>query len=225
MTESGKGWEAAALFDLDGVLFDTEPQYSRFWGMRGKTYHPEVEHFENVIKGQTLAQIFERWFAGRDDVQRTIADELEDLERDMAYDYVPGAEDFLRELRRRGVRTAVVTSSNEDKMRNVYRAHPEFKGFFDRILTAESFSRSKPAPDCYLLGAGAFGLPAARCVVFEDSFNGLKAGRAAGMRVVGLSTTNAPGRIRGLCDRVIPDFRGFGVENLLEMLAPTENND
>ena len=61
-------------------MFDTESQYSLFWGMKGKTYHPEVEHFENVIKGQTLVQIFDRWFAGCDDVQRKIAGELEDFE-------------------------------------------------------------------------------------------------------------------------------------------------
>ena len=64
-----------------------------------------------------------------------------------------------------------------------------------------------------------FGLPVTRCVVFEYSFNGLKAGRAAGMKVVGLSTTNAPEQIQDLCDRVIPDFRDFDVEKLLEMLA------
>lgn len=219
MMELSKGQEVAALFDLDGVVFDTESQYSLFWGMKGNTYHPEVEHFENVIKGQTLVQIFDRWFAGCDDVQRKIANELEDFERNMAYDYVPGVEDFLRDLRRAGIRTAVVTSSNDDKMQNVYRAHPEFKSYFDRILTAEFFSRSKPEPDCYLLGAEVFGLPVTRCVVFEDSFNGLKAGRAAGMKVVGLSTTNAPEQIQDLCDRVIPDFRDFDVEKLLEMLA------
>ena len=79
MMELSKGQEVAALFDLDGVVFDTESQYSLFWGMKGKTYHPEVEHFENVIKGQTLVQIFDRWFAGCDDVQRKIAGELEDF--------------------------------------------------------------------------------------------------------------------------------------------------
>ena len=105
MMELSKGQEVAALFDLDGVVFDTESQYSLFWGMKGKTYHPEVEHFENVIKGQTLVQIFDRWFAGCDDVQRKIAGELEDFERNMAYDYVPGVEDFLRDLRRAGIRT------------------------------------------------------------------------------------------------------------------------
>ena len=216
--------QAAALFDLDGVVFDTEPQYTLFWEGRGKFYHPEVEHFAHKIKGQTLEQIFERWFDGQGEARREIVAALDDFERNMAYEYVPGVEDFLKALREAGIYTAVVTSSNEEKMRNVYRAHPEFKGYFDRILTAEHFTRSKPDPECYLLGAKVFGLPAARCLVFEDSFNGLKAGRGAGMKVVGLSTTNPAGQIQDLCDRVIPDFRGFAVENLLEMLDQTGNN-
>ena len=51
--------------------------------------------------------------------------------------------------------------------------------FFDAILTSEDFERSKPDPDCYLKGAALFGAERDECVVFEDSFNGLKAGRAA----------------------------------------------
>ena len=219
MMEGKDGRKAAALFDLDGVVFDTEPQYSLFWGEQGALYHPGVEHFEQRIKGQTLVQIFDAWFAGQDEVRRRIEEGLDRFEREMAYEYVPGVEEFLRALRGAGVFTAVVTSSNAEKMRNVYRKHPEFKAYFDRILTAEDFTRSKPEPDCYLLGASVFGLPVSRCVVFEDSFNGLKAGRAAGMKVVGLSTTNAPERIQDLCDVVIPDFRGFGVEKVKDLLA------
>ncbi len=217
--EIGPGSRAAALFDLDGVIFDTEGQYSRFWGGKGRQYHPEVEHFEQEIKGQTLVQIFARWFEGQEEVQREIRAGLDDFERQMTYEYIPGVEDFLRALREAGVHTAVVTSSNTAKMRNVYRQHARFEAFFDRIFTSEDFARSKPAPDCYLTGAAAFGLPAGRCVVFEDSFNGLASGRAAGMKVVGLATTNAPERIAGLCDVVIPDFREFGVKKMLDLLA------
>lgn len=215
--EAGK--QAAALFDLDGVVFDTEPQYTVFWGEMGRKYHPEVEHFEQRIKGQTLVQIFDKWFPGQEALQRDITAGLDAFERDMDYLYVPGVEAFLRELRDREIHTAVVTSSNMEKMRNVYRKHPEFEGYFDRILTSEDFARSKPEPDCYLLGAEVFGLPVSRCVVFEDSFNGLKAGRAAGMKVVGLSTTNEPGQIRELCDSVLPDFCRFGVEKMLDLLV------
>ncbi len=210
---------AAALFDLDGVVFDTEPQYTLFWGEKGKLYHPEIADFEQRIKGQTLVQIFDGCFAGQEAVQQEIVADLKLFESQMDYEYVAGIEDFLKALREEGIATAVVTSSNEEKMRNVYGSHPEFKGYFDRVLTSEFFPRSKPDPDCYLIGAEVFGLPVSRCVVFEDSFNGLKAGRSAGMSVVGLSTTNAPESICGLCEVVIPDFRGFGVEKMLGLLA------
>ena len=91
-------------------------------------------------------------------------------------------------------------------MEAVYHHHPEFKSLFDAILTSEDFERSKPDPDCYLKAAERFGLGPEDCVVFEDSFNGLKSGRAAGMRVVGLATTNPAESIRPLCDEVIEDY-------------------
>ena len=131
--ETTRHYAAAALFDLDGVVFDTEPQYTEFWGKQGALYHPEIEHFEQRIKGQTLVQIFDRWFDGQDEARRRITAALDRFESGMAYDYVPGVEDFLRSLRAAGIPTAVVTSSNGEKMQNVYRAHPEFKGYFDRL--------------------------------------------------------------------------------------------
>ena len=70
----------------------------------------------------------------------------------MDYDYIPGVLDFIADLRRNHVQMAVVTSSNDQKMAAVYRARPEVRTMFDRILTAEMFTRSKPAPDCFLLG-------------------------------------------------------------------------
>lgn len=209
----------AALFDLDGVIFDTETQYSLFWGEIGRRYHPETEGFEKKIKGQTLVQIYGKWFDGNVSLQNRITEELDEFEKNMKYEYVPGAERFLQELKANGVRTAVVTSSNDAKMRNVYKEHPEFAGYFDEILTSERFKRSKPAPDCYLLGAEVFGLDVKDCVVFEDSFHGLEAGRGAGMKVVGLSTTNAPDLIAPLCDFVIPDFTAFGLEKMKDLLS------
>lgn len=52
-----------ALFDLDGVVFETESQYSIFWGMIGREYHPEIPDFEYRIKGQTLVQIYDKYFS------------------------------------------------------------------------------------------------------------------------------------------------------------------
>ena len=197
----------AALFDLDGVVFDTEPQYTVFWGAQCREFHPEHPGLEHEIKGQTLVQIYEAWFSGPlIEKQALITRRLDEYEAQMSYNYVTGFEQYIRSLREKGVKTAVVTSSNRPKMEAVYRSRPEFKELFDAILTSEDFSASKPDPDCYLKAAERFGVAPEDCVVFEDSFNGLKSGRAAGMTVVGLATTNAAESIRLLCDRVIHDF-------------------
>ena len=203
----------AALFDLDGVVFDTEPQYTVFWGAQCREFHPEHPGLEHEIKGQTLTQIYEKYFTadGLAEKQPLITQRLDEYEAQMSYDYVDGFEDFVRDLRQRGIKTAVVTSSNVPKMQSVYRQRPEFRELFDEILTSEDFERSKPDPDCYLKAAQRFGAIPEECVVFEDSFNGLKSGRSADMTVIGLSTTNAADAIAPLCDQVIPDYLSFEI--------------
>lgn len=196
----------AALFDLDGVVFDTEPQYTVFWGSEARRYHPEIPDLEHRIKGQTLTQIFDGYFADVKDEQPHIVERLDAYERQMDYRYIAGFEAFIASLRARQVKTAIVTSSNQEKMANVYRQHPELKDWFDEILTSEDFAASKPSPDCYLKAAARLSVAPADCVVFEDSFNGLKSGRAAGAYVVGLSTTNPATAIAPFADQVVNDF-------------------
>jgi HAD superfamily hydrolase (TIGR01509 family) len=199
----------AALFDLDGVVFDTEPQYSVFWGAQCREFHPEHPGLEHEIKGQTLVQIYDAWFSGPlTEKQPLITERLNKYEQQMDYQYVACFETYVNGLRAKGVKTAVVTSSNQPKMEAVYQSHPEFRSMFDAILTSEDFDRSKPDPDCYLKAAQRLGVAVEDCVVFEDSFNGLKSGRAAGMYVVGLSTTNSAEAIKPLCDEVISDYIG-----------------
>lgn len=206
----------AALFDLDGVVFDTEPQYTVFWGMICRQYHPEHPGLEHEIKGSTLTQIYDRWFSGPlASEQASITARLDDYEQQMHYDYITGFEALVADLHRHGVKTAVVTSSNIPKMESVYRYQPRFKELFDAILTSEDFSRSKPDPDCYLKAAARFNVSPEECIVFEDSFNGLKSGRAAGMRVVGLATTNSAEAIAPYSDIQISDYNGVDTAFLL----------
>lgn len=198
--------QVGVLFDFDGVVADTETQYSHFWHEVGKRYL-DMDDIEVRVKGQTLDYIYRTFFAGRMADQAEITRSLDQFERQMRFDYVPGVVDFVQDLRRHGVATAVVTSSNEKKMEAVYKARPEIKSMFGHILTAERFSASKPAPDCFLLGMQVLGVNPANTCVFEDSFNGLKAGMASGAYVVGLATTNPAESIAPLCHKVIKDFR------------------
>lgn len=209
----------AALFDLDGVVFDTEPQYSVFWGSQCRLYHPEHPGLENEIKGMTLTEIYDQWFSGPiEKEQPVITARLDEYERQMHYDYIEGFEQLIADLRQHGVRTAVVTSSNVPKMESVYRQQPGFKALFDAILTSEDFAASKPDPDCYLRAAQRLGVQPDECVVFEDSFNGLKAGLAARMKVVGLSTTNPVEAIRPLSDIQTANYRDMSFETLNDLL-------
>lgn len=195
----------AALFDLDGVILDTEGQYTRFWGEMGRRYVPSVPDFAQRIKGQTLLQMFDAWFP-EPDVQCDIKRLLDEFEMQMTYPYIKGAHAYVKALHEKGVPTAIVTSSNLLKMENVYRLRPELKELFTLILTSEDFKASKPDPDCYLCAAQRLGVPISECVVFEDSMNGLRAGRASGAYVVGLATTNPKETIAPLCDEVVEDF-------------------
>ena len=209
----------AALFDLDGVVFDTEPQYSIFWGGICRQYHPEHPGLEHEIKGQTLTQIYDRWFGGDLEAEReSITRRLDAYEEGMHYDYIAGFEALIADLHRHGVRTAVVTSSNVPKMESVYRYQPGFKQLFDAILTSEDFAESKPHPDCYLKAAEKLEAQTDECIVFEDSFNGLRSGKAAQMKVVGLATTNSAEAIAPLSDLQITDYQHIGYADLVSLL-------
>ena len=208
----------AALFDLDGVVFDTEPQYTEFWGSQCRLYHPEHPGLEYEIKGSTLTQIYDHWFIGPlESVRDIVTERLNVFEAQMRFEYIPGYEALIADLHEHDVRTAVVTSSNRSKMESVYRAQPGFRGLFDAILTSEDFEFSKPHPDCYLKAASRFGVRPDECIVFEDSFKGLKSGRVAGMKVVGVATTNAKELIAEYSDIQITDYKQVCYASLLEL--------
>lgn len=213
-----KNKQIAALFDLDGVIMDTETQYTVLWDKIGEMYHPEIPDFGHKIKGTTLKQIYELYFPEQSEVQNTITKSLDDWESSMEYNYIPGTVGFITDLRNHGIKTAIVTSSNMKKMEIVYSHHPEIKELVDHILTAERFTRSKPFPDCYLLGAETCGVIPDQAIVFEDSFSGLEAGRNAKMTVVGLATTNPAEKIKGMADIVIPNFVDYTFNKLMKQI-------
>ena len=202
------------LFDFDGVIVDTETQYTYFWNKMGMDYLG-LEGFGHTIKGQTLVQIFEKYFDGRIREQEEIVPQLNEFEENMTYDYIPGVFGFMQELKAAGIPMGIVTSSNVPKMEKAYAAHPELLSMVDAVLTSEHFSRSKPDPECFIKGMEVLGGTPQNTVVFEDSFHGLTAGRASGAKVIGLATTNKREAIAPLCDIVIDDFCSLSVKDLI----------
>lgn len=203
------------LFDLDGVLLDSEGKYSIFWGQMDKEYPTGIDNFASYIKGLHLTRILS--FFENDDVRRQVLDKLLDFERCMKYEFFPGALDFVRQLRDAGIPMAIVTSSDHKKMQALYEQHPDFPTLFDHIITGDMVTKAKPDPECFLTGAELLGLDIRDCIVFEDSRNGLIAGRKSGAMVIGLPTTLAPDVVSQLCDLMVDAVSQLIVKQILDM--------
>lgn len=204
-----------ALFDFDGVLVDTEPIYDQFWNEASVRYEIGIANFAEVIKGITLPAIIEDHFSDRSDAfKELVIQESMAYERTMPLPPMPGSIEFLWLLKEKGVKTGLVTSSDDMKVKRAFAAL-KLEGAFDTVVTADRIAKGKPDPSCYLLAAKDLGVFPSDCLVFEDSFVGIKAGTAAGMRVIGLATTNSEESLKDKVYQVIPDFRSVTFDDYL----------
>jgi HAD superfamily hydrolase (TIGR01509 family) len=204
----------AFLFDLDGVIIDTEPQYDIFWKATAEKYQLGIEHFEKIIKGTVLPDILSRYFLRFPaTVQQEIVAANQAFEREMDIIPVPGALSFLENAKKADIPMGLVTSSDDRKIEYAFSRLP-IRQYFDTIVSADRITKGKPDPACYLLAARDLCVFPENCYVFEDSFNGIQSGNAAGMKVIGLSTTNPADSIANNCFKVIPDFCSLSVLSL-----------
>lgn len=208
------------LFDLDGVIVDTESQYTRHWNAMGEKYLGQKD-FGITIKGQTLVQIL-AGYVKDPDLAVTLEDAIDRFESEMDYEFIPGALDFLKTVKAAGIPSAIVTSSNNKKMEQLYKRYPDFKEMVDITLTSEHFTRSKPDPECFLKGMEMLGGTPETTIVFEDSIHGLAAGRSSGAHVVGLTTTNSRKVLSSLCDMVTDNFKGISIDMLRQRFGITD---
>lgn len=190
----------AGLFDLDGVIIDSEGLYTIFWSDIESIYPTGIPNFAVAIKGSTLPEILALY--PTEEIRMDVTARLHDFQDNMKFPLMPGAMEFLQKLKDKGIPRALVTSSDPRKMERVYSQLPQLKGMFDVIIDASKVTRSKPDPQGYLLAAEELGTDIRDCVVFEDSFNGLKAGRASGAKVIALATTYPADVLAGLADEV-----------------------
>lgn len=204
------------LFDLDGVLIDSESEYTKIWTKINDRYPTGIENFALKIKGQTLPEILQNNFPGS--LHKAVVDMLYESEQKMKYDWLPGAREILEQIKETGYGCVLVTSSNEKKMSHLREELPALEGYFDAIITADKISRSKPDPEGYLLGAKRLGANPQNCAVFEDSRQGVKAGRSAGAYVVGLSTTLPAEQIIDNCDIIINNLSEIDLNKLANIL-------
>lgn len=208
-----------ALFDLDGVLIDSEGTYSVFWGAEGRKYHPEIPQFDMRIKGSTLPRILADYFPDPE-LSAKVKSEIDAFEATMTFPLFPGVMELLADLRRHAIPAAIATSSGTAKMQRLFSEHPELASYFDAVITSDDVVRSKPDPQCYLLGAQRIGVDIRRCFVFEDSLNGLAAGMASGATVVGLATTLPASSLGGRAHLIVDSIADLSVDRLLAISRP-----
>lgn len=204
------------LFDLDGVLIDTEGTYTQFWEAVDERFPTGVPGFAQVIKGSNLHNILHTYFPTHE-LREQVNDMLNAFQRDMRYEYFPGTIELLEDLKLYNIPCCIVTSSDRNKMAALYSQKPDFPSHFSAIVTGEMVSEPKPSPECFLLGAQQLGVDITQCVVVEDSINGLKAGMASGAKVIGLPTTCSNDTIAPYCHKVVENVACMNARTFLEL--------
>jgi beta-phosphoglucomutase len=213
--------EYAFIFDMDGVIVDSNPVHKialqEFCKKHG--YVLSESDLREKIYGRTNRDWLLNLFGALDEETiRKYADEKEALFRSIYKDIRPvdGLISFLDQLDKIGFSRAIATSAP--------RANVDFtldntgtRRFFKTILDDSFVTVGKPNPQIYLKSAQALGFDPGRCIVLEDSLSGVAAGKRAGCKVIGLTTTHTPEELDE-SDLVIKDFDGIDPESLIYQL-------
>lgn len=198
---------SALLFDLDGVLVDSTPSVVRAWSAWARRVGLDPEELIPKVHGRRAIETIRAARPELDaeaELATLIADETTDNDDT---EEIPGARALVSALPADA--WAIVTSG----LREVATARLVAAGIPipPVMITAESIERGKPDPECYLRGAAALGVDPRDCVVVEDAPIGAAAARAAGMRLVVLTTTHRAEQI-GPADLVVPDLTHIVVQ-------------
>lgn len=183
----GKNAINAVLFDMDGLIFDSESLYKRSW----QTAFAQ--------QGITLSDDYYRQFIGVQDIEceRQLAQERPDIDLaqfrhdksayfaryEQQIAFKPGFTELLSYLAQQEYPLAIVTSSARNKVQHHFSGTPYLQ-YFQHIITSEQVKRGKPAPDCYQLACRRLQLPPQQCLVLEDSNQGVRAALSAKCQVI-----------------------------------------
>jgi len=207
----------AVAFDMDGVLIDSHPAHRAAWRefllslnrcvsddelsfiLEGRTRNEILQHFLGDLSEHELTQYGKQ----KDELFRSLEHQIEP---------VPGAIEFVRELHRHGIVSAVATSASEIRTFSTIE-RLGLAEHFETIITASDVSRGKPDPMVYQVACERMGVPPQDALAFEDAPAGIRAAALAGMRCVGVSSNGlAPQLLQAGAEFVIPNFVGLRLE-------------
>lgn len=201
------------IFDMDGVIVDTEPVHNYAYFQHFKQLNIEVTpEMYASFTGNSTKNIFERLkeqFKLEEEVvslvetKRNLFNDAFDSKEDLYL--LDGVEDLIKDLYSNGMQLVLASSSAKVTISRVFNRFGLHK-YFSHIVSGEDFPKSKPHPAIFQQAAFLAQTPVENCIVIEDSTNGIKAAKAAGIYCVGYDSFHSKMQDYSLADRVISDF-------------------
>ncbi|WP_238806940.1 HAD family hydrolase [Emticicia aquatica] len=212
----------AVIFDMDGVICDTNPYHSLAWKAFlekfGITSSEEefIAHMYGKSNSYILKYFFKREIIGEEFAQMEF--EKEALFREIYAAHVTpiaGLIEFIEDLKANGVKMGIATSAPYLNMELILSILP-LRDKMQSLLASEDVSSHKPNPEVYLKSASNLDISPERCVVFEDSFSGVTAGKAAGAKVVGVLSTYKKEELP-VCDAYVPNYNELSFQKIKDL--------
>ncbi len=208
---------AGILFDMDGVLINSEPLHEftllELSGQFGRRFEKESElqqfkGLPEVSIARLLKKIYPKVTLTTDEITKLRLKQL--LENFDVVQMIEGSLEFVKRCKAAGFRLGLTTSAARVVQQLAFEKFG-LSEYFDAVVTGEDIERGKPDPEPYLLTAANLSQPATACLVIEDAVSGVISGKAAGCLVVGITTSFAAEDLRnGGADLVISSFRDLG---------------
>jgi HAD superfamily hydrolase (TIGR01509 family) len=190
----------ALLFDLDGTLAETDSLHLPTWVDVLEPYGVEVdeEFYRESISGRNTSEIVRDLLPElSDEENRSIGDAKEASFRERASELepLPGLVDFVERGKEQGMKIALVTNAPEENVEAILFAL-ELRDSFDAVVLADEVEAVKPDPAPYRAALDRIGVPAEEALAFEDSVSGISSSVAAGISTVGITSSQAPEKLR-----------------------------
>ena len=213
---------AAIIFDMDGVLVDSNPFHLRKWIDLFQAHGIPFQEQElpKIILGPPNGVIFRRYL-GEDLTPERLAELGEELEANFRREIgpharaFPGVRRFIEECHAQGIAMAVASAAIAKNV-NFLISALGLRDYFREVLSVDEISHPKPDPEIYLKTAHKLGVNPAACAVFEDSFVGIEAAKRAGMKCVAVASTFSPEDLRRetQADLIVPSFEAVSLRTL-----------
>ena len=199
---------SVVIFDMDGVLFDSESVYIEGY-VKYASQYPDIRETSLSCVGangiRTREIFLEKY--GEDFPFDEYYRKVKAYVQSHTIPLKPYVDDILDHLQRMGVPVALASSTREETVRRMLDG-AGLTAYFTAIICGDMVSHSKPHPEIFLYAAERMGVQPASCYVIEDSYNGIRAAANAGMRPIMVPDILQPDEeIRGLAEVVLPDLR------------------